>query len=91
MFPQLKNFVMTPELINQLNKIREQIPIEMNFITYKLYKIRLVNAYKLSIKAALSTQYPHGIIYILENTLKQLQYLGLDFHLSRNSQYPIPS
>ncbi|NCS24797.1 MAG: hypothetical protein GPI96_09870 [Microcystis aeruginosa BS13-02] len=39
---------------------------------------RISNAYTWSIKEALRTEYPEGIIYILDNTLKQFKRFGLD-------------
>lgn len=36
------------------------------------------SAYRWSIRAALETEFPEGIIYILENTLKQLKKVGVN-------------
>ncbi|MCA2505268.1 MAG: hypothetical protein IM550_19720 [Microcystis sp. M54BS1] len=39
---------------------------------------RISNAYTWIIKEALRTEYPEGIVYILDNTLKQFKRFGLD-------------
>lgn len=41
-------------------------------------KLRINDGYYDSIRQALLTPYPHGIVYILENTLKHLENFGID-------------
>ncbi|MDY7048001.1 MAG: hypothetical protein RPG89_05110 [Microcystis panniformis WG22] len=61
-------------------------PISMIVFFSWLYKYsksgvlagRIVNAYTWSIKEALRTEYPEGIVYILDNTVKQFKRFGLD-------------
>ena len=43
------------------------------------YVEAISNAYRWSIKEALKTEYPHGVIYILENILQELDKFDLDW------------
>ncbi len=51
----------------------------LNHVKRSGYTQAISNAYLWSIQAALKTEYPEGIIYILENTLQQLQQLNLNY------------
>ena len=42
-------------------------------------------AYRQSIKAAIQCDWPEGVMYILANTLKQLEMVGIDFPPSRRN------
>jgi hypothetical protein len=48
---------------------------------------RLVNSYLLSIQEALRTEYPDGVVYILDNILKQFKRFDLDLRPYKVSAY----
>lgn len=58
----------------------------LNSAKRRVYTEAISNAYIWSIQAALKTEYPQGIIYILENTLQQLQQLNLNYMPYRKSE-----
>lgn len=51
----------------------------------KNYRNTISWAYELNINAALQTEYPEGIIYILENTVKELDKFGISDYQSHKS------
>ncbi|BAY27918.1 hypothetical protein NIES2100_77450 [Calothrix sp. NIES-2100] len=59
------------------------------FTMNKMKAKAISNGYRWSIQAALQTQDPEGIIYILENTLEQLSKFGINF-LPERSSYSYP-
>lgn len=62
------------------------------FIAYKgesikEYEEAISRAYRWSIRASLETNYAEGIIYILNNTLAQLQTVGINNQPAKRSEY----
>lgn len=58
-------------------------------VSYRLPKIdakkKIAYGYRRSIKEALTTEYPEGMVYILQNVLQELDRFDLDFPPSRKS------
>lgn len=56
-------------------------------LIFNEYCRAISRAYRWSIRAALETNYPEGIIYILNNTLAQLQVVGINYQPAKQSSY----